>query len=223
MAISRLARRSPTARTRLPASSKSPTAAKADAGCSSRAASRGTPACSCSASAPSSPSAARSRPRAMTPPTPQSKRPSADLDFIRLDEASFAQGARRFRSTMRCSKRASWSASSRSASPGPISAAGTRCGRSRRKDDKKNAVLGDATLSHTSNSLVLTESAHVAVEGLDDVAVIATEDAIFVGKLSDAQKRRRDGQGAEGQTRHPRPSPKSTAPLTGHGAAIPRC
>jgi mannose-1-phosphate guanylyltransferase len=56
------------------------------------------------------------------------------------------------------------------------------------KDASQNAVLGDATLSNTSNSFVLTEKAHVAVEGLDDVAVIATEDAVYVGRLSDAQK-----------------------------------
>ncbi|HWV01199.1 MAG TPA: mannose-1-phosphate guanylyltransferase/mannose-6-phosphate isomerase [Devosia sp.] len=56
------------------------------------------------------------------------------------------------------------------------------------KDEQQNAVLGDATLSNTSNSFVLTEKAHVAVEGLEDVAVIATEDAVYVGKLSEAQK-----------------------------------
>jgi mannose-1-phosphate guanylyltransferase len=56
------------------------------------------------------------------------------------------------------------------------------------KDAGQNAVLGDATLSNTTNSFVLSEKAHIAVEGLDDVAVIATEDAVFVGKLSEAQK-----------------------------------
>jgi mannose-1-phosphate guanylyltransferase len=56
------------------------------------------------------------------------------------------------------------------------------------KDADENAVLGDATLSNTKNSFVLSEKAHVAIEGLDDVAVIATEDAVYVGKLSDAQK-----------------------------------
>jgi mannose-1-phosphate guanylyltransferase len=56
------------------------------------------------------------------------------------------------------------------------------------KDSCENAVLGSATLSNTTNSLVVTEKAHVAIEGLDDIAVIATEDAVFVGRLSDAQK-----------------------------------
>jgi mannose-1-phosphate guanylyltransferase len=56
------------------------------------------------------------------------------------------------------------------------------------RDASGNAVRGAATLSNTSNSFILTERAHVAVDGLDDVAVIATEDAVFVGRLSDAQK-----------------------------------
>ncbi len=56
------------------------------------------------------------------------------------------------------------------------------------RDAGGNVSRGDATLSNTTNSLVVTEKAHVAVEGLDDVAVIASEDAIYVGRLSDAQK-----------------------------------
>jgi mannose-1-phosphate guanylyltransferase len=56
------------------------------------------------------------------------------------------------------------------------------------KDAAGNAVSGSATLSNTSHSLVVSEKAHVAVEGLDDIAIIASEDALYVGKLSDAQK-----------------------------------
>jgi len=56
------------------------------------------------------------------------------------------------------------------------------------KDADGNAVSGSATLSNTTHSLVVSEKAHVAVEGLDDIAIIASEDALYVGKLSDAQK-----------------------------------
>ncbi len=56
------------------------------------------------------------------------------------------------------------------------------------KDPDGNVVTGNATLSNTRNSMVVSERAHVVVEGLDDVAVVATEDAIFVGRLSEAQK-----------------------------------
>jgi len=55
------------------------------------------------------------------------------------------------------------------------------------QDEAGNAVLGPATLGGTSKSLVISERAHVAVDGLDDVAVIASEDAIYVGRLSQAQ------------------------------------
>ena len=56
------------------------------------------------------------------------------------------------------------------------------------RDGAGNASVGPVTLSDTSNSFVLSERAHVAVEGLDDIAVIASEDAIYVGRLSQAQK-----------------------------------
>ena len=56
------------------------------------------------------------------------------------------------------------------------------------KDANQNASRGPVTLSHTTNSLVVSEGAHVAVEGLDDIAVIVSEDAVYVGKLSEAQK-----------------------------------
>lgn len=56
------------------------------------------------------------------------------------------------------------------------------------KDEAGNVATGSVTFSNTGNSLVVSDKAHVVVEGLDDVAVIASEDAIFVGKLSEAQK-----------------------------------
>lgn len=57
------------------------------------------------------------------------------------------------------------------------------------KDDAGNVVTnGNATLSNTSNSLVVSERAHIAVDGLDDVVIVASEDAIYVGRLSEAQR-----------------------------------
>jgi mannose-1-phosphate guanylyltransferase len=56
------------------------------------------------------------------------------------------------------------------------------------RDADGNVTRGPATLSNTTNTLVVTERAHVAVEGLDDVVVVASEDAIYVGKLSEAQR-----------------------------------
>ena len=57
------------------------------------------------------------------------------------------------------------------------------------KDAAGNVVAnGNATLSNTRNCLVVSEKAHIAVDGLEDVAVIASEDAIYVGRLSEAQR-----------------------------------
>lgn len=56
------------------------------------------------------------------------------------------------------------------------------------KDAEDNVASGAVTLSNTTRSLIVSEHAHVAIEGLEDIAVIASEDAIYVGRLSEAQK-----------------------------------
>ncbi len=110
-----------------------------------------------------------------------------DLDFIRLDEESFAQAPN-------ISVDYAIFEKTRLIALIPVSFPWSDLGswdavwKASKRDTDQNAVLGNATLSHTANSLVVSERAHVAVEGLDDVAVVATEDAIFVGRLSEAQK-----------------------------------
>ncbi len=110
-----------------------------------------------------------------------------DLDFVRLDEASFATAPN-------ISVDYAIFERSRLVSLVPVSFAWSDLGswdavwKVSGKDGAGNVVKGDATLSNTSNSLVVSEKAHVAVEGLDDVAVIASEDAIYIGRLSEAQK-----------------------------------
>jgi mannose-1-phosphate guanylyltransferase len=110
-----------------------------------------------------------------------------DLDFIRLDEESFAKAPNISvdYAIFERSKRVAmipvsffWSDLGSWDAVWKVSA----------KDAGQNAVLGGVSLSNTTNSFVLTDKAHVAVDGLDDVAVIATEDAVFVGRLSEAQK-----------------------------------
>lgn len=56
------------------------------------------------------------------------------------------------------------------------------------KDSAENVFRGPVILNQTNRSLVVSEGAHVVVQGLDDVVVVASNDAIFVGKLSEAQK-----------------------------------
>lgn len=111
----------------------------------------------------------------------------ADLDFIRLDEQAFA-GAPNisvdyavFEKTAKAAVVAvdfSWS------DLGSWDAVW----KTGKQDDHGNVSQGPVTLDGVSRSLVVSDNAHVAVSGLSDVAIIATSDAIYVGKLSEAQK-----------------------------------
>ncbi len=109
-----------------------------------------------------------------------------DLDFVRLDEASFqaspdisidyavlekTANAAVVSSTFAWSDLGSWDA---------VWKLGD-------KDDKGNVVIGNATVINTENSLVLSRASHLAIHGLKDVAVVASEDAVYVGKLDEAQ------------------------------------
>ena len=110
-----------------------------------------------------------------------------DLDFVRLDEAAFAQAPNIsvdyaiFEKTaaavvvpvsFQWSDLGSWDA---------VWKVGT-------KDEAENVTSGAVTLSNVTRSLVMTDRVHVAIDGLDDLAVIASEDAIYIGRLSEAQK-----------------------------------
>ena len=54
-------------------------------------------------------------------------------------------------------------------------------------DQGGNLQRGPVTLGAVHRSLVVSESHHVVVDGLEDIAVLASEDAIYVGRLSSAQ------------------------------------
>ncbi|MFS8050896.1 mannose-1-phosphate guanylyltransferase/mannose-6-phosphate isomerase [Rhizobium sp. BR 314] len=56
------------------------------------------------------------------------------------------------------------------------------------RDESGNVTTGATTLVNTKNSLVMSHSLHVAVQGLEDVAVVASEDAVYVGRLKDSQE-----------------------------------
>ncbi len=111
---------------------------------------------------------------------------TVDLDFIRLDENAFAKSpnisvdyaifektklASVVPSTFAWSDLGSWDA---------VWKVGE-------KDSSGNVLRGPTTQHATTASLVVSEKVQVVVDGLDDVAVIASEDAIFVGRLSQAQ------------------------------------
>jgi mannose-1-phosphate guanylyltransferase len=112
----------------------------------------------------------------------------ADLDFIRLDEAAFAT------SPNISVDYAIFEKSSKVALV-PVTFSWSDLGawdavwKVQPKDADGNVVLsGSASLFDTRNALVVSEKAHVAVQGLDDVVIVASEDAVYVGKLSEAQK-----------------------------------
>ncbi|WP_240230699.1 mannose-1-phosphate guanylyltransferase/mannose-6-phosphate isomerase [Devosia lacusdianchii] len=128
-----------------------------------------------------------------------------DLDFIRLDQAAFETAPNIsvdyaiFEKTTKAaviavnfawSDLGSWDAVWKNAA----------------KDAANNVTQGAVTLDNVNGSLIVSDHAHIAVSGLEDVAVIATSDAIYVGKLSEAQK-----VGAMVKTLR---AAKATAPLT---------
>ncbi|SEM14483.1 mannose-1-phosphate guanylyltransferase/mannose-6-phosphate isomerase [Xaviernesmea oryzae] len=55
------------------------------------------------------------------------------------------------------------------------------------KDENGNVLGQKATVSATRNSLVLSRDIHLAVHGMEDVAVIASEDAVYIGRMADSQ------------------------------------
>jgi mannose-1-phosphate guanylyltransferase len=109
-----------------------------------------------------------------------------DLDFDRLDEAAFAQAPNIsvdyavFENTPHAAVVPSSFSWSDLGSWDSVWAIGE-------KDADGNVVGQKATVSNTRNSLVLSRDIHLAVQGLDDIAVIASEDAVYVGRLEDSQ------------------------------------
>ncbi|MCP8895980.1 mannose-1-phosphate guanylyltransferase/mannose-6-phosphate isomerase [Shinella daejeonensis] len=109
-----------------------------------------------------------------------------DLDFERLDEEAFARApdisvdyaifektpiAAVVPSPFRWSDLGSWDA----------------VWKTGKRDEAGNVADGSTTLLDTRNSLVISRDIHVAVQGLDDLAVIASEDAVYVGRMEDSQ------------------------------------
>ncbi|ABR63588.1 mannose-1-phosphate guanylyltransferase/mannose-6-phosphate isomerase [Sinorhizobium medicae] len=60
-----------------------------------------------------------------------------------------------------------------------------------RHDENHNVASAHTTLTDTRNSLIMTQGAHLAVHGLEGIAVIASEDAVYVGRLHDSQNVRK--------------------------------
>ncbi|MCM2475924.1 mannose-1-phosphate guanylyltransferase/mannose-6-phosphate isomerase [Rhizobium sp. CG5] len=128
-----------------------------------------------------------------------------DLDFSRLDETSFAQSP---------SISIDYAVMEKTPNAAVVPAAITwsdlgswdavwKLGDA---DENGNVVTGKATVSNTRNSLVMSRTSHLAVQGMDGIAVIASEDAVYVGRLDESQD--------VGKLVQLLASDKATAPLT---------
>lgn len=55
------------------------------------------------------------------------------------------------------------------------------------KDENGNVTGRNTTALNTSGSLVISRGPHLAVQGMEGVVVVASEDAVYVGRLDDSQ------------------------------------
>lgn len=109
-----------------------------------------------------------------------------DLDFERLDEAAFARALdisvdyAIFEKTLIAA-----------VVPSPITwsdlGSWDSVWKTGKQDAAGNVADGSTTMLDTRNSLVISRDIHVAVQGLDNIAVIASEDAVYVGRMEDSQ------------------------------------
>ena len=114
-------------------------------------------------------------------------RPARDLDFIRLDAEAFAKSPDISIDYAIMEKTAN-----AAVVPSPFSwsdlgswDAVWKTGKQRRE---RQCRRRQHDLVNTRNSLVMTHGVHLAVQGMEDIAVIASEDAVYVGRLKDSQK-----------------------------------
>lgn len=109
-----------------------------------------------------------------------------DLDFIRLGEAEFAKSP-----DISVDYAIFEKTELASVVPSPIQwsdlGAWDAVWKESPSDEAGNVARGPVNLYNSRNSFVLSEGAHVAVNGMDDAVVIVSEDAVYVGKLTDAQ------------------------------------
>ncbi|UJW74656.1 mannose-1-phosphate guanylyltransferase/mannose-6-phosphate isomerase [Rhizobium sp. SL42] len=109
-----------------------------------------------------------------------------DLDFTRLDAESFAQAP-----SISIDYAVMEKTSNAAVVPAPIVWSDLGSWDAIWKldggDENGNVVTGNATVVGTTNSLVMSRHNHIAVQGMEGVAVIASEDAVYVGRLDDSQ------------------------------------
>ena len=109
-----------------------------------------------------------------------------DLDFTRLDEAAYSASPEISVDYAIFEKTAQAAVAPAAIRWSDLGAWGSIWKASDR-DDAGNKASGPHTIDGAKNSLVVSEGAHVALQGVEDVAVVATPDAVYVGKLSESE------------------------------------
>ncbi|MDM9625158.1 mannose-1-phosphate guanylyltransferase/mannose-6-phosphate isomerase [Rhizobium sp. S152] len=109
-----------------------------------------------------------------------------DLDFIRLDKEAFS-AAPNISIDYAIMEKTSNAAVVPSAFKWSDLGGWDSVWKSGSRDEYGNVAAGHTTVVNTKNSLIMTHGVHLAVQGMDNIAVIASEDAVYVGRLQDSQ------------------------------------
>ncbi|MBX4926376.1 mannose-1-phosphate guanylyltransferase/mannose-6-phosphate isomerase [Rhizobium binae] len=111
---------------------------------------------------------------------------TTDLDFTRLDKAAFAAAP-----NISIDYAIMEKTSNVAVVPSPFQwsdlGSWDSVWKSSNRDEHGNVAAANTTVVNTKNSLIITHGVHLAVQGMDDIAVIASEDAVYVGRLEDSQ------------------------------------
>ncbi len=59
--------------------------------------------------------------------------------------------------------------------------------RNKKRGKNNNLQIGSATISNSKNSLIFSEKTHIVVDGVDNIAIIASEDVVYVGNIAATQ------------------------------------
>ncbi|AIC31393.1 bifunctional mannose-1-phosphate guanylyltransferase/mannose-6-phosphate isomerase protein (plasmid) [Rhizobium etli bv. mimosae str. IE4771] len=109
-----------------------------------------------------------------------------DLDFTRLDKAAFAAAPH-----ISIDHAIMEKTSNVTVVPSPFQwsdlGSWDSIWKSSNQDEHGNVAAANTTVVNTKNSLIITRGVHLAVQGMDNIAVVASEDAVYVGRLEDSQ------------------------------------
>jgi len=134
-----------------------------------------------------------------------------DLGFVTLDPESFEKGQSDFRSDYAVMERRTARASVVPVACGWFRRGSWHAGLGivlTRDKSRGNAAQGAAVFEDSRNCNVSTDRALVALEGVDDLVIVATQDAVLVSRQKDANGLKR--LGCQGEEPGARSDPESS-------------